>query len=250
MAKAFVYNVNAEKRSQIELPIQFSEPIRLDLIRRVVIALQSHRRQPYGSDPKAGTKQGYHTPKRRHKYKTTYDKGISRVRRKHLWHRGSQFGWVAAFIGNAVGGKKVFPPHADRKWHEKINKKERKKATRSALAAVSQNMFVVEDKLETLSKTKDVEKMFSMFKVEIGKKKIRAGRGKSRGRKYRTSKGPLLVVSQPSAVERSARNFLGVDIVQVKNLNVELLIPGSNLIRKTLWSKSAVEKLSKEKLFQ
>ena len=165
--KVDTYSITGAKKEQVELPIQFLESIRGDLIRRAVLAQQSHSYQPYGSDPLAGTRQGYATPKRRRKYRTTYGHGVSRIKRKHAWHRGLRFGWVGAFVANAIGGRKAFPPQANKVIAEKINTKERRKSIRSAIAATTKKdlvemrghkiadvkslPLVVEDKFETLN---------------------------------------------------------------------------------------------------
>tara|TARA_Y100000310_G_C20634824_1_gene790615 strand:- start:226 stop:987 length:762 start_codon:yes stop_codon:yes gene_type:complete len=252
MKKATVYRVSGGKTSEISLPIHFAEPIRPDLIKRAVLALQNSRRQPYGSDPLAGKRQGYTTPKRRRKFKTTYGKGISRIRRKHLWTRGNQFGWVGAFVASATGGRKAFPPLAEKVLVEKINKKERRKAIRSAIAATKS--LIIDNKLEELNKTKDVKQ--TLTKNELNqelqrtkKRKIRAGAGTMRGRKYRTKSGILLVVSKACPLMIAAENLPGIEVSIVDNLNAELLAPGSNPGRTTIWSKAAIERLSKEKLF-
>ena len=73
--------------------------------------------------------------------------------------------------------------------------------------------------------------------------------GKLRGRKYKTKKGFLIVVSKESKVIKAADNIPGVDVINVKNLNVENLgggVPG----RLTLWTASSLEVLEKEKLFR
>ncbi len=247
--KADIYSLANTKTASIDLPPQFLEPVRKDLIKRAVLAIQSHNRQPYGADPKAGTRQGKATSKRRNSFGTVYGRGVSRVRRKAMWHRGSQFGWVAAFIANATKGRKAFPPKVEKVIKEKINKKERRKAIRSAIAAADSK--IVEDKLESIDKTKNFLSSLNRlgYEKDLGERKIRAGKGTRRGRKYRTSKGPLIVVSQECKAMTAGRNILGVDLVEVKNLNAELLAPGTNPGRKTIWTKSAIEKLSKESLF-
>ena len=135
--KAQVYTVNGEKSSEVELPAQFSEPIRSDLIKRAALAVRSTERQQYGTDPLAGTKQGKHTSKRRHRYGGTYGIGTSRIKRKVMWKRGSRFGFVGAFVVSAVKGRAAFPPTSERIFEEKINIKEKKKAVRSAIAATA-----------------------------------------------------------------------------------------------------------------
>ena len=56
--KAELYLITGEKKGQVDLPTQFSEPVRFDLIKRAVFSIQTKKRQAYGSDPNAGTKQG------------------------------------------------------------------------------------------------------------------------------------------------------------------------------------------------
>lgn len=252
MAQADVLSVGGSKIGTVKLPSQFNEKVSAQLIKRAVLAIQSHNYQPYGSDPMAGKRQGYHTSKRRRDYKGTYGNSRSRIRRKHLWHRGTQFAWVGAFVANAIGGRKAFPPQADKNIEQKINKKERRKAIRSAIAA-AQSM-VVEDKIESLKKTKDAQKALKSLKLtekleKSKQRKQRAGKGTLRGRRYRRSKGPLLVVSKKCDLLKSASNLPGVEIVQVKNLNAQLLAPGTNPGRLTIWSKGSIELMAKEGLF-
>ncbi|MEJ4711124.1 50S ribosomal protein L4, partial [Enterococcus faecium] len=79
-------------------------------------------------------------------------------------------------------------------------------------------------------------------------KKIRSGKGKMRGRKYKSPKGPLIVVGEDKGISLGARNHAGVDVVLVENLNAELLAPGTHPGRLTVFTKSAIEKLGE--LFQ
>jgi len=80
----------------------------------------------------------------------------------------------------------------------------------------------------------------------IKEKKVRAGKGKRRGRKYKRKVGPLIVISEDKGIVKAAKNLPGVDVCFVENLNVELLAPGGQPGRLTIWSNSAIEKL-KEK---
>lgn len=270
MAKIPVLSVTGEKTAEIELPMQFAEPVRTDLIKRAALAVLSTQRQAYGTDPEAGRKQGKAWPKRRRKFGGTYGKGISRVARKSLWRRGDQIGWVGARGAQTVKGLTAFAPKSERIFEEKINKKENRKAIRSAISATGvldlvrsrhkvNGLKIVpvifEDKFESLKKSKEVsallEKIGLKEEMERTKEKIiRAGRGKMRGRKHKRKVGPLIVVSKKCDLEKAARNISGVDVVQVKALNAYLLAPGAQPARLTLWSKSALETLGKEKLFE
>ncbi len=250
--KAKIYSIDGKSKGEIDLPIHFSEPIRKDLIRRAFLAKKSTEFQPQGVDPLAGKRKVVELRKRRRVYRTTYGYGQSRTPRKVLWRIGSRFGWVGAFVPFARGGRTAHPPKVEKVIVERINKKENRKAIRSAIAA-AKSIFV-EDKAEDLEKTKDVEMMLKklnlMDLIERAKeKKVRAGRGKMRGRKYKKRKSVLFVVGKPnSKLLKAAKNLAGVDVVNVKKLNVKVLAPGGNPGRTTIWTQSAIEKL-KEGLF-
>jgi large subunit ribosomal protein L4e len=252
--KAVIYSINGERTNQMELPIQFSEPVRFDLIKRAILSIHSKRRQPYGADPLAGTRQGSATSKRRRKYRTTYGAGISRIKRKFSFHRGRQFGWIGAFVSNAVSGRKAFPPVAEKILVERINKKENRKAIRSAMAANTGTIKIIDDKFMNLKKTAEVQKSFEKLglKEEIQKSKhrtIRAGKGSMRGRKYKTRQNALIVIAKETQVIKAVNNIPGVSIVNIKNLNAEILCPGNCPRRSSLWTKEAIEILNKERLY-
>ena len=67
-------------------------------------------------------------------------------------------------------------------------------------------------------------------------------------RRYKKKVGPLIVVSDKCNLEK-CRNLPGVEIVRIKSVNAELLAPGTEPGRLTLFTKSAIEKLGREKLF-
>jgi len=265
--KAHVVDMTGAKTRAIDLPMQFAEEIRPDLIQRAVLAQQSHNRQAFGTFPQAGTRTVAKLSRRRRQFKTAYGHGISRVPRKALWNRGRQFGWVGAFAPGTVKGRKGNPPKAERIWALDINVKERRKAIRSALAATvipalvqarghkfKELVPVVETKIELLAKTKDVEAFLNKagFQAELERileRKIRAGRGKSRNRPYKIRKGPLFVVAGNCPLMHAARNIPGVDVCVVRALNAEMLAPGCAPGRLTIFSEKALELLAKENLF-
>jgi large subunit ribosomal protein L4e len=74
---------------------------------------------------------------------------------------------------------------------------------------------------------------------------IRAGKGKRRGRKIKQAVGPLIVVAENKGLAKAASNLPGVDVAIVKNLNAEMLAPGTHAGRLTLWSNTAIEQLDK-----
>lgn len=263
-----ILNLNKEKIGRKKLPIQFNEEIRPDLVKRAVLVIQNHKRQSYGATPEAGKRASAKLSRRRRDYRGAYGYGISRVPRKILSRRGGRMSWVGAFAPGTVGGRRSHPPKADKERWQKVNKKERKKAIRSAIAATlikeavskrghiapTSYPFIIESKFESLSKTKKVIEIIEKFGLKeelsrIIKKKVRSGKGKLRGRKYNKKKGPLVVVSKECNLIKAVNNIPGFDVVKVNNLNAELLAPGAVVGRLTLWSEAAIDRLEKEKLF-
>jgi large subunit ribosomal protein L4e len=266
--KLSVIDISNNKVKEKDLPSQFNEEVRPDLIKRAVLTIQSNKRQSYGASPEAGKRASAILSKRRRDYRGSYGYGISRTPRKILSRRGRRLNWVGAFAPNTVGGRRAHPPKAEKIWKKKINEKERRKAIRSAISAtVSKEFvekrghilpgnypFIIESKFESINKTKDVKNFLKKIGLErelkrASKKKIKSGKGKKRGRKYIMKKGPLIIVSKKSKIMESAKNIPGIDVVEVKNLNAEILAPGTKPGRLALWSESAIDVLSKEGYF-
>lgn len=265
--KADVLNINGKTVKTISLPEQFNEEIRPDVIKRAVLAVQANKRQAYGANPRAGKRASAKLSRRRRKYRGAYGHGISRVPRKILTRRGRNFYWVGAVAPGMVGGRRAHPPKAEKIWEQKINKKERRLAIRSALSAtcikelvqkrghmVEHVPLIIESAFENLKKTKEVVKTLVSLGLEkelrrASVKKIRAGKGKDRGRKYRKRKGPLIVVSGKCDLQNSAKNIPGIDLSTVDSLNAELLAPGTKPGRLTIFTDKAIALLEKEKLF-
>jgi len=262
-----ILGLDNKEAGTAKLPAQFSEEIRPDLIKRATLAINNSTRQMYGSDPRAGKKQSAKLSRRRRDYKGAYGKGLSRMPRKTMTRRGMQMNFVGAFAPGTVGGRRAFPP-VPRDFSQKINDKERRKAIRSALAATmnkeivsarghnipSTYPFAVASEFEKLTKTKDVKKAFETLGLgadleRSSSRKIRAGIGKNRARPYKESKGPLVIVSDTCDAIKATQGIRGVDVVKVKNVNAALLAPGAHAGRLTIFTKAALEKLDKEKLF-
>jgi len=244
-----VFNADNNVSGEVELPKIFDTPYRPDVIKRAVIALQTHGFQPQGRDPMAG--------KRTTAESWGTGRGMSRVPRQ----RGSS---RAAFGVSIVGGHQAFPPKSEKKIRKEINKKERRLAIRSGIAAtakrelvagrghfidsVGQLPLIVEDGVSSLAKTKDVRELFVKLGVwpdveRADRKKIRAGRGKTRGRSKKVGKGPLIVITEDLGIVKAASNIPGVDVVKVEDLNAELLAPGAHPGRLVVWTESAFRSL-------
>jgi len=251
-ATSKIFDLQGKAVGKVKVPAVFKTPLRPDVIKRGVTALQSHRYQPQGRDPLAG--------KRRSVESLGAGHGIARVPRLKAG------GQTAAFGVGIVKGRQASPPVAWKKIAVKIPKKEMHLALRSALAATGQKQtvatrghmvdmvrdfpLVVADDIQTLKKTKEVEDAFlklgllpDIIRVKESLKE-RAGKGKTRGRRLKHAVGPLIVIDKNDGITNAARNLLGVDISTVNNLNVELLAPGTHPGRLTVWTKSAFEKLN------
>jgi len=265
MAKANVYAIDGTVKSTMELPSVFATEYRPVIIKRAALALQTTKKQPKGNDQRAGKMNtalyvGYRGVPA---YRRTIN--VEHARLPRLQNRGALlYGRVAA-VPNAVGGTRA---HGLKAWEtivEKINKKERRLALKSAIGATTNKKLVemrfivekelpiiVEDKLEEIAKTAEV--LVALAKVGVGKDlenargkiRKRAGRGKSRGRTYKEKKSVLIVTGKNSPVLKASRNLPGVDAVTVASLNVDLLAPGAEAGRLVVYTKSAVEELGKE----
>ena len=176
--------------------------------------------------------------------------------------KGSQ---RAAFIPFAVGGRATHPPMVEKRIEKKIPKKEMRLALRSAVAATASKEtvssrghvidevpdfpLVVVDEIQGLKKTQEVRDAFIRLGVWLDiyrvkeSRKIRAGKGKMRGRRLKQAVGPLLVVAKNEGIIEAARNLPGIDIATMNNLNVELLAPGTHPGRLTVWTSSAFQML-------
>ncbi|MCS7124231.1 MAG: 50S ribosomal protein L4 [Candidatus Bathyarchaeota archaeon] len=248
-----VFDLDGKPVEKIKLPPIFETPIRPDVIKRAVLAIQSTRFQPKGRDPMAG--------KRTTAESRGVGLGLARIPRiKGPTAR-------AAFAPGTVGGRLAHPPTPEKKIVKKIPKKEKRLALFSAIAAtaskeivasrghalegVPQIPLVVVDELEGLKKTKDVEEaliklgvLADLYRVRESAK-VRAGKGKLRGRRTKQAVGPLIVVAKDNGVGEAARNIPGVDVVLAKDLNAEVLAPGTHPGRLTVWTKGAIEILDK-----
>ena len=146
-----------------------------------------------------------------------------------------------------------------------INKKEKILALKSAIAATADvtlvkrrghafdeskglPLVVVSD-IESVSTANEIREIFKRIGVWDDilrvkeRKRVRAGKGKMRGRKYKKAVGPLIVVDSDQGISVATNNFLGVDVVNVKNLSVVHLAPGGTAGRLTIWSEAALKKL-------
>ncbi len=254
--KGTLYDINGKKKKEIEMPECFSQKVRKDIVAKYFEV--DKFTQPYTPDKKAGKKHSASgtISHKRHDWKGHYGKGISRIPRKTMNRRGTQFFWVGAEISSTRGGRRAHPPKGIGK-ERKINKKEMKIAFDSGFAATANKDWILE-RYETLDKfdvkvpavieVKDnmkVKKIIAMLKEIFGdnislimkSKTVRPGKGKRRGRKYKSNAGVLLIKSENEKIKMK-----GIDIKDVGDITISDLCP---LGRLAVYTEKALEELKK-----
>jgi large subunit ribosomal protein L4e len=255
--KLQVLNKEGKKVKEMDTKL-FEEPIRIDIISKIVEA--EKMRQPFSNTFRAGMDRSAsgNVRHRRHVWKSHYGRGMSRIPRKAMSRRGTQFSWVGAIVPFARGGRRAHPPKGSTGL-VKINRKEAIKALLSSLSYVADNKaiekkyariekvegtfpLIVEDKVVEL-KTKDfldsLKKILGdLYSVAVQEKSVRAGKGKMRGRKYKKNAGLLVIVGNDED-----KNVNGIDIIKVNDLSVSDL--ASSGARLTLFSEKAIGELEK-----
>lgn len=255
MPNVNVLDLKGKPVDKIALPALFDTPYRPNLIRRAFLSVTSYQYQPQGVDPLAGKKTTAHSWGVGH--------GVSRIPRV----KGSRTSSASkgAFIAFAVGGRRAFPPKVEKVTIERINQKERVLATRSAIAATGKRELVLArghkvsdeiafpiicvDDLEKVEKTQEIVGILE--DIGIGEdllrtkssKKIRAGRGKTRGRKYKQAVSALIVAKHGTPIYLSSRNVPGVTVCSPSELSVGHLAPGGVAGRLTIWTTSALNEM-------
>ncbi|MDR0523296.1 MAG: 50S ribosomal protein L4 [Candidatus Methanoplasma sp.] len=251
MTQTNVYSMKGEVSGTIDVPAAFSAQYRPDIIKKAVLAAAANARQPYGSAPRAGMRHSVSTWGK--------GRGVSRVQRLKDGRKATQ-------SPNNVSGRRAHPPKVEKIWAQKVNRKELAIARASALAATGSAdsvkarghrfddslsfPIVVEDEFQNLSATSEISGVLDVigvgYDLERAKdgRKIRAGRGKMRNRRYRTPVSVLIVVSERDApVFKGAANLPGVEVEAVGSLSAGLLAPGGDAGRLAVYTRSAMAKI-------
>lgn len=244
-----VFGENGEVLRQALLPKIFGSYVRRDLISRAYLSEFTASLQPKGRDPYAG--------KRTTAESWGVGRGIARVPRLKNSPR-------AALINFSVGGRLAHPPRVEKKIHERINKRERILATISAIAATSYvdlakergHVFSVEtlpvvisdDVAKNVVKTRQavslLEKLRILEDVERARRltRIRAGKGKMRGRRYKEPKSILFVLPDKDfPLHYAVKNLPGVDVTTPYEVNVLNLAPGGVPGRLTVYTEESIK---------
>ncbi|XP_073241026.1 large ribosomal subunit protein uL4-like [Porites lutea] len=250
-----IYDEAGENAGQTTLPAVFKAPIRPDVVSFVHTNMAKNKRQAYAVNVNAGHQTSAES----------WGTGRAVARIPRVRGGGTHRSGQGAFGNMCRGGRMFAPTKTWRRWHRKINQKQRRYAMCSALAAsalpalvmarghrvdeIPEVPLVVSDSIESLQKTSAAVKLLKAVNaygdVEKCKdsKKIRAGKGKMRNRRTVMRKGPLVIYNEDHGVRKAFRNLPGVDILSVDRLNLLKLCPGGHMGRLCIWSKGAIEKL-------
>ncbi|MEA3329402.1 MAG: 50S ribosomal protein L4 [Nanoarchaeota archaeon] len=260
--KTQILSIDGKKLKEIKLPEIFSFKVREDIAKKTFEAEKTQA--PYGPSPKAGRQHSASGIIRhlRHVWKSGYGRGASRVPRKIHWRRGSQFYWIGAEANSTRGGRRAHGPKiVHNLMKKKINKKEKTIAFASGISATAigkdvKNRYsslnnvevknlpiVVESKILTV-KTKELTESLkkilgNLFVIAVSEKKVRCGKGKLRGRKYKKSAGVLIIIGNKEEVKTKV-----FDTKKVGEIAMKDLYP---LGRLTIYTEEAVKELGERK---
>lgn len=247
-----VVSVSGETTSvSLPLPAVFKAPIRPDIVHSVFTRVNKNKRQAYAVAENAGHQTSAES----------WGTGRAVARIPRVGGGGTHRSGQAAFGNMCRGGRMFAPTKIWRKWHIKVNHNEKRYATASAIAAsavqslvlarghrvenIPEIPLVVSSDLESVKKTKEAVAALKavgahkdVIKV-IKSKKMRAGKGKLRGRRFTQRRGPLVVYAKDNGLVKAFRNIPGVETANVKSLGLLQLAPGAHLGRFVIWTESA-----------
>lgn len=251
-----VYNEHGETTGNtVTLPAVFKAPIRPDLVNFVHTNMAKNKRQPYSVSSKAGHQTSAES----------WGTGRAVARIPRVRGGGTHRSGQGAYGNMCRGGRMFAPTKTWRKWHRKINTNQKRYAMCSALAGsalpalvmarghkiekIPEVPLVVANGIESIQKTSNAVKVLKELNafddVERCKnsKKIRAGKGKMRNRRYVQRKGPLIIYNEDHGIRQAFRNLPGVELLSVDRMNLLRLCPGGHLGRFCIWTQGAFEKL-------
>jgi large subunit ribosomal protein L4e len=250
-----VYSLSGEKSGETPLPNVMSAPLRPDIVQFVHTNMNKNNRQAYAVSIYAGKTASA----------ASWGTGRAVARIPRVSGGGTSRSGQGAFGNMCRGGRMFAPTKTWRKWHRKINLTKKRFAVASCLTAtaipalvmarghkideVPEIPLVLDNALEGTKKTSQAKEILAAVgaydDVEkvIDSRKIRAGKGKARGRRFVMRRGPLVIYSKNDGVEQAFRNLPGVELCCVSRLNLLQLAPGGHMGRFCVWTQSAIEEL-------
>ena len=250
-----VFSTSGAATGSVNLPAVFLSPLRPDVVQFVHTNINKNHRQAYSVNLNAGHQASA--------ISWGTGRAVSRIPR--VSGGGTQRSGQGAFGNMCRGGRMFAPTKTWRRWHRKVNTTQRRFAVASALAAtavparvmarghkidqVPEVPLVLGGDVESVSKTSAVRALLASIGADADvdraaeSKKVRAGRGKMRGRRYTMRRGPLVVYATDDGIEKGFRNLPGVDLCNVERLNLLQLAPGGHMGRFVIYTDKAFAKL-------
>ena len=238
------------------MPTVFSAPFRDDLVQFCHSNMALNRRQAHGV---------YHLAGHEHSAES-WGTGRAVARIPRISGSGTHRSGQGAFGNMCRKGRMFAPLKIWRKWHRKINLKQKRNAVASALAAAACAPLVqarghridAVPELPLVVNSLNVDQTKDMLKAlnNLGatpdltrvrkSKRTRAGIGKMKNSRFTLRKGPLIIYGDANPlVKRTARNLPGVEVCNVNRINLLQLAPGGHLGRFIIFTKDAFEQLDK-----
>ncbi|KAL3761999.1 hypothetical protein ACHAW5_008223 [Stephanodiscus triporus] len=251
-----VFSLEGVKSGETTLPAVMTAPMRPDIVQFVHTNMNKNHRQAYAVSPWASKRVTA----------ASWGTGRAVARIPRVGGGGTSRSGQGAYGNMCRGGRMFAPTKTWRRWHRKINLSQRRYAVASALAAsavpalvmarghkiddVPEIPLVLDAALESARKTSAAKDILAavgaLADVEKASdsKKIRAGKGKARNRKYVLRRGPLVIYRTNDGVEQAFRNLPGVELCCVDRLNLLQLAPGGHMGRFCVWSQPALDALN------
>jgi len=250
-----VYSEKGQATGTLTCPAVFKAPIRPDVVTVVHDQLGKNHRQPYAVKGIAGEQTSA----------SSWGTGRAVARIPRVRGGGTHRSGQGAFGNMCRGGRMYAPTKTYRRWHRRVNIKQRRYAMCSALAAsalpalvmakghkvetVPEIPLVVEDSVQQFKKTKQAVTLLKklgawsdIMKVKRSRS-IRAGKGKMRNRRHVQKRGPCVIYDQDEGISQAFRNIPGVTLISVDRLNLLKIAPGGHLGRFLIWTESALKRL-------
>jgi large subunit ribosomal protein L4e len=258
MSIAKILELDGSNHNTIDLPIVFKTPYRPEVIQKVYNNLNSYSFQKQGRYPAAGQMVSAES--------RNTGLGIARLARA----KGEGFprAGQAAGVAGVRHGRLAHPPVSWKNIYKKINKKEKLLALCSAIAATAnadlirkrghrfrdsiQLPIVVSNEIESLTKSKELEKILIKLGFEDDLKRTYTRRIKSvhkKGTNRRAAISVLIIVSNDENIGRLNNSLPGIAVKTVKSVSVLDLAPGSKPVRLTIFSENAIKELNNLKSF-
>jgi large subunit ribosomal protein L4e len=253
MSVVKILEMDGSNQNTMDLPTIFKTPYRPEVIQKVYNNLNSYSFQKQGRYPAAGQMVSAES--------RNTGLGIARLARA----KGEGFprAGQAAGVAGVRHGRLAHPPVSWKNIYKKVNKKEKLLALCSAIAAtanadlirkrghrLSNNIqlpIIVSNEIESVAKSKDLEKILIKLGLEDDLKRTHVRRIKSvhkNDTNRRSALSVLIIVSNDDNVGRLNNSLPGIAVKTVKSVSVLDLAPGSKPARLTIFSESAIKELN------